>query len=458
MYPCQHPMSTGPSALFLAALLVTRALSLADPNPAGSAALRDEMLARINREFPDLERLYRELHAHPELSQHEEWTGPKMADELRKAGCTVTTNIGGYGLLGVLHNGQGPTILLRTDMDGLPVKEETGAAYASHVKSSAGSGSEVDVMHACGHDVHMTVLVGAARLLSQSKDNWRGTVVLIGQPAEELGTGARAMIADGLFTRFPKPDCCLALHVSARLPAGTVGYVEGFALANVDSVDLTIRGVGGHGAWPHMTKDPVVLAAETVLALQTIVSRETPPGDAAVVTVGSIHGGTKHNIIPDQVELQLTLRSFTEEVRQRTIKSIERIAKGLAQAAGVPEDRMPIVRIRESDFTPALHNDPDLTRRVAQALRVWLGEGRLRQEKPVMGGEDFSEYGRTPEKIPVSMFWLGAVAPERLRESQRAGQSLPSLHSSRFLPEAETTIKTGVMTLTAAVLGLAPVE
>jgi hippurate hydrolase len=301
----------------------------------------------------------------------------------------------------------------------------------------------------------MTVLVGAARALSHFKDNWRGTLVLIGQPAEEKGEGARKMLADGLFTRFPKPDAWLALHVSARLPAGTVGYVEGFAMANVDSVDLTIRGLGGHGAWPHLTKDPVVLAAETVLALQTIVSRETPPGEAAVVTVGSIHGGTKHNVIPDEVALQLTLRSFKETVRQNTIHSIQRIVRGLAQAAGVPEDRMPIFKLRD-DFTPALYNDPELTHRVVNALKPWFGSDNLRAESPVMGGEDFSEYGRTADKIPVSLFWLGAVDPARVKESERTAETLPSLHSSRFLPLEEPTIKTGVQTLCAAVFSLAP--
>lgn len=408
----------------------------------------------IRADYPYLDALYKHLHQHPELSLREVVTGARIASELQQAGFTVTGEVGGHGVVGVLTNGQGPTVLLRTDLDALPVKEETGAPYASRAKAVNAQGMEVDVMHACGHDLHMTVLVGTARLLAQLKTEWQGTLVLIGQPAEEIGQGARRMLQDGLFSRFPRPDHCLALHVSPRLPAGTIGFVEGPALANVDSVDLTVRGVGGHGAWPHTAKDPVVLAAQMVLAFQTIVSRETPPQEAAVITVGSIHGGTKHNIIPDAVELQLTLRSFSDEVRQNTLRSIERIARHFAAAAGLPEDRMPIVRVRD-DFTPALHNDPVLTRRVVEALKPWLGEQNIRAEQPVMGGEDFSEYGRTPERVPVSLFWLGAVDPQQVRESERQGKPLPSLHSGLFLPAAEPAIQTGVITLAAAVLHLA---
>jgi hippurate hydrolase len=422
-----------------------------------TADQRQEIEDEISTEYPDLEALYRHLHTHPELSLHEAQTGLRLASELKQAGCDVTTGIGGTGVVGVLRNGHGPTVLLRCDLDALPVKEETGAAYASNVKAPDDKGVEVNVMHACGHDIHMTVLAGTARLLADFKDHWRGTAILLGQPAEERGRGARMVLSDGLFSRFPKPNFCLALHVSARLPAGSVAYVEGYALANVDSVDVTIRGVGGHGAWPQLTKDPIVLAAQTVLALQTIVSRETIPGEAAVVTVGSIHGGSKHNVIPDQVDLQLTLRSFSSEVRQHTLQSIERITRGLAQAAGVPEDRMPTVTV-EDEFTPTLYNDPALTRRVAEALKPWLGAQNISVEKPVMGGEDFSEYGRTSDKIPVSLFWLGAIDPERVKESERTGQPLPSLHSSRFLPLPDPTIKTGLRTLTAAVFELAPAD
>ena len=420
-----------------------------------AAGLGEAVRQGVNREYRNLFELYKELHSHPELSLHEQKTGERLAEELRKAGLAVATGVGGYGVVGVLRNGPGPTVLVRTDLDGLPVKEQTGLPYASQARAVDDKGNEVDVMHACGHDVHMTVMVGTARILTALKDGWQGTLVMIGQPAEERGSGARAMLKDGLFTRFPKPDYCLALHDKADLEAGAVGWVDGYAMANVDSVDVTIRGTGGHGAWPQKTRDPIVLAAQTVLALQTIVSREIAPGEPAVVTVGSIHGGTKHNIIPDEVRLQLTLRSYTDEVRQQTIAAIKRITRGLAVAAGVPEDRMPTVVLLESEFTPATYNDPELTRRLAGAFRQWLGEGNVRPSKPVMGGEDFSEFGRTQDKIPICLFWLGAVAPERIAESEKSGKSLPSLHSSQFAPVPEPTIKTGVIAMTAAVLELA---
>jgi amidohydrolase len=276
---------------------------------------------------------------------------------------------------------------------------------------------------------------------------------LIGQPAEERGGGARAMLADGLFTRFPRPGHCLALHVSADLPAGSVGYTEGFALANVDSVDITVRGLGGHGAYPHTTKDPVVLAAQTVLGLQTIVSRELPPIEPAVITVGSIHGGTKHNIIPDEVLLQLTLRSYSDEVRQQTIAAIQRMTRGLALAAGLPEERMPVVKVSD-EFTPATYNDPALTQRLSGVFRHWLGEGNVVPRKPQMGGEDFGRYGRTEHKVPICIYWLGSVNPETVKQALKTGQALPSLHSPFFAPVPEPTIKTGITTMTAAVLEL----
>jgi hippurate hydrolase len=418
-------------------------------------SLREALQSRANQEYPRLFELYKHLHTHPELSLHEEKTGQRVADELKETGFEVTGRVGGHGVVGVLRNGPGPTVLVRTDLDALPVKEQTGLPYASNVRVTDDKGAEVEVMHACGHDVHMTVWVGVARTLMSLKDRWQGTLVMIGQPAEEKGAGARKMLADGLFTRFPKPDFCLALHVKADLPAGSVGYIEGYALGNVDSVDLTIRGVGGHGAWPHKTKDPIVLAAETVLALQTIVSREIAPGESAVVTVGSIHGGTKHNIIPDEVQLQLTLRSYSDDVRAQTIAAIKRMTRGLAEAAGVPEDRLPIVSLKDNEFTPATYNDPALTRRLAGVFKNQFGETKAQQVKPVMGGEDFSEYGRTSDKIPICMFWLGAVKPELVQESEKTGKPLPSLHSSQFAPLPEPTIKTGVIAMTAAVLELA---
>ncbi|MBI3414690.1 MAG: amidohydrolase [Verrucomicrobia bacterium] len=416
---------------------------------------REQVTSLVNREFPSLHSLYQNWHQHPELSFHEEKTSADMAAELRRAGFQVTTNFGGFGVVGVLQNGAGPTLLVRTDLDALPVKEQTGLPYASNVQTKDDAGNDVSVMHACGHDIHMTVFVGAARLVSQLKDRWQGTLVFIGQPAEERVGGARAMLGEGLFKRFPKPDFCLALHVKPDIAAGTVGYTEGFALANVDSVDITFRGIGGHGSAPHKTKDPVVLAAEAILAFQTIVSREVEPGEAAVVTVGSIHGGTKRNIIPDEVKLALTVRSYSESVRSNTLAAITRIARGLAMTAGLPEDKMPLVTTTE-ESVPATYNDPDLTRRVATVFQNWLGAERVTKVKAIMGAEDFSLFGRTPEKIPICMFWLGASDPQRVAESQRTGVPLPFLHSSLFAPVPEPTIKTGIAAMTAAILELAP--
>jgi hippurate hydrolase len=418
---------------------------------AAEPALAPRVATVVSKEWPDLFRLYQHLHAHPELSFQEARTAERIAEELRRAGFDVTAKVGGHGVVGVLKNGDGPTLMIRTDLDALPVKEQTGLAYASKARTTDDKGAEVDVMHACGHDVHMTSFIGTARTLANLRDRWRGTLVMIGQPAEERGSGARAMLRDGLYTRFPRPDAALALHVGADLPAGSVATIEGFALANVDTVDITVRGVGSHGAWPHLGKDPVVLAAQLVLALQTIVSRETRPGEAAVVTVGSIHGGTKHNIIPDEVRLQLTLRSYTDEVRTNTIASVRRIARGLGEAAGLPPEKLPEVKVSE-EFTPALFNHEPLTRRVTGVLRDWLSDGRVLTAKPVMGGEDFSEFGRTEHKVPVCLIWLGTVTPDVLRESLRTGKTLPSLHSPFFRPDPEPTIKTGVTAMTAAAL------
>lgn len=421
---------------------------------ASDAALRETITSKIAAEYPSLDALYKDLHARPELSLMEERTAGVIARELRNAGFEVTERVGGFGLVGVLKNGAGPTLLIRTDLDGLPVEEETGLPYASKHRVKDLTGREVATMHACGHDIHMASFVGTARTLASLKDRWSGTLLFIGQPAEEIGTGARAMLQDGLYRRFPKPDFAIALHDNANLPAGTVGTVEGYALANVDSVDITVRGAGGHGAWPHTTKDPIVLAARIVTALQTIVSRETRPGDPAVVTVGSIHGGTKHNIIPDEVKLQLTLRSYTDAVRTHTIEALRRICRGEAIAAGIPDDRMPVIAIKEGEFTPATYNDPALTRRLHGALAATLGMENVRTVEPVMGGEDFSQFSRTAEKVPICMIWLGAVDPAKVAESQRTGVGLPSLHSSKYAPLPEPTIKTGVLATTVAALEL----
>lgn len=414
----------------------------------------DKIIAsQIEQDYPYLEKLYKHLHTNPELSFKEEKTAARIAEELKNRGFTVTSNVGGHGVVGVLQNGAGPTLLIRTDLDALPITETTGLNYASKVRTIDEHGNEVGVMHACGHDVHMSVFVGAARRLSELKERWRGTLVMIGQPAEERGGGAKAMLADGLFTKFPRPDFCIALHVNATLPTGTVGYCKGFALANVDAMNITVYGVGGHGAFPHTAKDPIVLAAQIILALQTIVSREIKPIEPAVVTVGSIHGGSKHNIIPDAVHLQLTLRSYSDAVREQTIVAIKRITRGLALAAGIPDDRLPAVTLQD-EFTPAVYNDPDLTERLAAIFKTTLGPAKVFETEPVMGGEDFGRYGREEPKIPISIFWLGVVAPEKYNHSQQTGEPLPSLHSSQFAPLPEPTIKTGVKAMTAAALEL----
>src|SRR5437588_805533 len=434
-------------------LIVTLCLVSFAIGAESSAASHDSVQSRVQQEYPSLFELYKDLHAHPELSFEEEKTAARLAEELRKAGYEVTTGVGKHGVVALLRNGKGPTVLVRTDLDALPVKEQTGLPYASTAMTKDAQGNDVSVMHACGHDAHIACLVGTARVLAQLKEQWHGTLVLIGQPAEERGSGARAMLADGLFKRFPIPDYCLALHDDAELPAGTIGYIPGYALANVDSVNVTIHGVGGHGAYPHKTRDPIVLAAQIIIGLQTIVSREVQPGEPAVVTVGSIHGGTKHNIIPDEVRLQLTVRSYTDQVRQQTIEAIKRIVRGQAIAAGVPEDRLPEVKLGD-EFTPATYNDPELTGKLVAVFKSWFGESNVIRKRPTMGGEDFSEYGRTERKIPICMFMIGGVKPEAVKESQLTGKPLPSLHSPFWAPLPEPTIKTGVTAMSAAVLEL----
>ena len=414
-----------------------------------------DLEARANSEYGSLLQLYRHLHANPELSFHESKTSERIQQELRTAGYEVTGSFGGHGLVGVLKNGAGPTVMIRTDLDALPVTERTGLDYASQVKTKDDQGNEVGVMHACGHDIHMTSFVGTARLLSQLKDRWRGTVIMIGQPAEERGSGAKAMLEAGLLQKFPKPDYVLALHDAAHLEAGKIGLTEGPALAGTSSVDVTIRGISGHGAWSYTTKDPIVLAAQVVLGLQTIVSREMRAIDPAVVTVGSIHGGTKHNIIPDEVLLQLTIRFFSDSVRSQLLASIERIAKGMALAAGVPPGREPIVKVREGESIGPTVNHPELTRRLGAVIAGAVGKNNVVPAEPVMGGEDFGYFGRTPENIPICIFWLGAVSREKIEGSQKpGGKPLPSLHSNLYAPTLDPTIKTGVKAMTAAALDL----
>jgi amidohydrolase len=413
----------------------------------------NDLRTSVQHDYDYLQSLYYHLHKHPELSFHEEQTALRLSQELRKVGYAVTENVGGYGLVAILKNGPGPTLLLRTDLDGLPVEEKTGLKYASKTQVIDDLGKTVNTMHACGHDIHMTVFTGTARRLAELRKEWRGTLIMIGQPAEERGAGARAMLADGPFTRFPRPDYVMGLHVNAGMPAGQIGYVEGYALANVDSVDITVYGVGGHGAYPHATKDPIVLAAQIINALQTLVSREIPPIEAGVVTVGSIHGGTKHNIISDQVDLQLTVRSYSDETRDSLLNGIKRIARAQALSIGMPEDKLPLVKVRD-EYTPALYNHPKLTQRVVAVLKAKLGDDQVIESKPVMGGEDFSQYGRVKPKIPGVFLWLGSVDPTVYKSSKDKEQQLPSLHSAYFVPAPRPTILTGVEAMTSAALDL----
>lgn len=413
-------------------------------------------------ELPSLLTIYKDLHTHPELSTHEERSAGIVAKELRAAGCEVTENFGQYdqpnlkcyGVIGLMKNGSGPTVLVRTDLDALPVEEQTGLPYASKVVTKNDEGREVHVMHACGHDVHMSIFIGVARALAKLKDKWHGTIVFVGQPAEETVGGARALLKAGLYTKFPKPDFALGFHDNSQMQTGHIGVTEGYTYAAVDSVDITVRGIGGHGAYPHKTKDPIVLSAEIINALQTIVSRENNPLDPLVVTVGSIHGGTKHNIIPDDVKMQLTVRTYKAEVRARVLAAIERITKGMAVAAGVPADRAPIVTVEKDEFTPATYNNPALTKRLVAAWKTSLGADNVEATEPTMGGEDFSAYSLPDHSIPAVDFHVGAVAPAKVAESQKTGLPLPSLHSSKFAPVPEPTIKLGMVAMTDAVLEL----
>jgi len=430
---------------------------------AGSIFAQEQPVEKIAQgELPSLLAIYKDIHSHPELSTREEKTSALVAKELRATGCEVTENFGKYdnpnlkcyGVIGIMKNGPGPTVLVRTDMDALPVEEDTGLPYASKVTTKGDDGREVHVMHACGHDAHMSAFIGTARALQRLKERWSGTIVFIGQPAEETVGGARALLKAGLYNRFGKPDFALGFHDKADLQTGHIGVTPGYTYANVDSVDVTVRGIGGHGAYPHKTKDPVVLAAEMINAWQTIASRENNPLDPIVVTVGSIHGGTKHNIIPDEVKMQLTVRTYKSEVRDRVLKAIDEIAKGIASAGGVPADRAPIVNVLKDQFTPATYNNPDLTKRLVGVWKNVLGADNVEIVDPTMGGEDFAEYSLPDHSIPAVDFHIGAVDPEKIAQFKREGKELPSLHSSKFAPVPEPTIRVGVIGMTSAVLEL----
>ena len=434
----------------LIATLAAGAAVLATP------AMADELRDSLGDKMPALMELYKDLHAHPELSFEETRTAAKLAGLMRAEGFDVTEGVGQTGVVSVLRNGEGPTVMIRADMDGLPVVEQTGLPYASTQQATPASGVTTGVMHACGHDTHMSAFIGAARLLAERKDEWSGTLVMILQPAEEIGLGALAMLEDGLYTRFPAPDYAIAFHDAAQFPAGTIGYSPGYALANVDSVDIVIPGVGGHGAYPHTTKDPIVLASAIVMKLQTLVSRESSPLDPAVITVGSFHAGAKHNIISDEAKLQLTVRSYSDESRKLLLDGIARVARGEAIAAGMPEDKMPTVTV-EDPYTPSTYNSPDYTETAMTAMRARFGEDRVMQVPSVMGGEDFGQFLRNGDDDMKSLiFWVGGVPQERLDAAARGEASLPSLHSPFWAPDAEKVIATAAEALAAESLRLMP--
>lgn len=412
-------------------------------------ALAAGPLAGLDALYPQLDALYLDLHRNPELSGREQRTAALLAAELRKLGYEVTTGVGGTGVVGILRNGAGPTVLLRTELDALPVEEKTGLPYASHITTQDAQGRAVPVMHACGHDAHMAGWTGAAALLAQDRKSWRGTVMMIGQPAEETVAGARAMLADGLFKRFPKPDFAVAVHDSSGAPAGQVIVVPGYGMAAVDTVEVTIYGRGGHGAKPDTTVDPVVIAARTVLAWQTLISREKDPLEPAVLTVGSIHGGTKANIIPDEVKLQLTVRSFSPQVRKQLRDGIERIARAEADAANAPKP--PLVRLSEPQ--DSTYNDPAVAHRLEAALARQLGAKNVVEGRPEMVAEDFGEFGKAAG-VPSVLLRVGAVEPAKFAAAQKSGEPLPSLHSSTFAPDREPTIRTAASALTLSALEL----
>lgn len=439
-----------------------------------SAAQANELEKAVNADYEYVFDLYKHFHENPELSFREEKTAARLTKELKALGFDVTERVGdkwvkakikkdggeilpgvgGYGVVAVMKNGEGPTVMLRADMDALPLEEKTGLSYESQVISEDYFGNEAPVMHACAHDSHVAILIGAARRLVEMKDQWSGTLVLIGQPAEEIGLGAKAMLEDGLYKRFPKPDFVLGTHTSGWHPAGKISYTSGYALANVDSVDIKVKGIGTHGSAPHTGKDPIVVSAQIVTALQTLVSRELNPLDAGVVTVGSLRAGYKHNIIPDEANMKITVRSYDDDVRKTLLDGIERIAEAQAKSAGLPDDLMPVVT-SESDYTPSTFNDPDMTERVVKAIGASIGEDLVITTPPSMGGEDFSLFHRYDKTIPSVIFWTGGADPKALKAAMEGKGELPSAnHSPFFAPQAEPALKLGVRAMTAGAIDL----
>lgn len=418
-----------------------------------AAQLPDALNVYVSNSVDEIYDTYVYLHEHPELSFFEESTSQYLATTMRELGFDVNENIGGYGLVCVLENGEGPTLMIRTDMDALPIKEATGVPFASEVTMKDITGDVVPVMHACGHDIHMSTWLGTAEFMSDHTEAWHGRLIMIAQPAEERASGAKAMISDDLYGRFGAPDYAIALHVNATMPAGTVGLCDGFALANVDMLDIKVFGSGGHGAYPHTAKDPIVLASQLILDLQTIVSREVSPLEPAVITVGSIHGGTKGNVIPDEVELKLTLRSYSDIVRQHLIDAIRRKCKAVAEGAGLPPDKYPEITIRDEE-TPAVYNDPKLGTKLREAFVKVLEPASILEVNSVMGAEDFGRYGRTGEEVPVYLYWLGVVNPSEHEKYASGEINLPPLHNARFLPDAKPSLKTGILTMSSAAIHL----
>jgi hippurate hydrolase len=437
-------------ALAAARLCATSTIS---PEEARLHDLKHAVDTKIAAEYASLEAIYKDIHANPELSFVETRTAALVAKEMRALGFEVTEKFGGLGVVAVMKNGPGPVVLVRADMDALPIKEETGLPYASKVVMKDFAGKEQPAMHACAHDMHVTGLIGTARVLTAMKSQWAGTLIMIGQHAEEAVGGARAMLQDGLYTKFPTPDHAIALHVGGDIPAGQVGYVEGPVYANVDTVNIKVRGIGGHGARPHTTRDPVVLAGQIINSLQTIVARELKPGTPAVVTIGSIHGGTRANIIPAEVTMELTLRCYDEAVGDHLIASIRRICENLGRAAGMPDHLLPEVTV-PYERNPVTVNDVPLTRRLAGTFQKWFPADQVKPTEPATYGEDFAEFGRTTHKVPICIFWVGGTDPAVMAAAHRKGEPWPSNHSAFWAPVPEPTLKASVKAMSAAVLDL----
>jgi hippurate hydrolase len=406
----------------------------------------------VQGDMPQLMTIYRDFHSHPELSMQEVRSPAILAAEARKLGFQVTEHVGKTGVVAVMKNGPGPVLLIRADMDALPVKEQTGLPFASAATGKLPDGTVTPVMHACGHDTHMTTWIGTARRMAAMKDQWSGTLVMIAQPGEEVGMGAKAMLDDGLFTRFPKPDYMIAFHDSASLPAGVIGVTDGYALANVDSVKIDVKGVGGHGAYPQNTKDPIVLASRIVTALQTLVSRENDPSQPAVVTVGMFHAGTKQNIIPDDAKLELTVRSYTPETRKLLLDGIKRIVRGEAIAAGMPDDKMPVVEVSDDMYTPSTFNTETLSTHLLGLFQQHFGNDRAIATKAVMGGEDFSRFWLADKSKQSTIFWVGGVPKAKWDAVAGNVEKLPSLHSPFWAPDAEAVISTATEAMTVAAM------